>query len=276
MTDVMQYIDESNQQVAYSLKVEHLGVVSSFIDQTELVQFVDTLLPKDREHNITNGEAFKFLTLSSFTQYRRSLYSLAQHMSMTPLFLFFNKNINIIDLNDDLLGRFLEAIDDYGPSAFFLRIVQYLAPKLPHLLNFDRLHADITNFTVFGQYKYTNDEDISEELIKIVHGHPKDKRSHLKCLSLALICNSKGCPVFMKPLSGNCSDNKELNLLIRNFFGSIEKTINHESPPLFIADAAFYSKDNIADFPAEFITRVPETLSEARNLIFKDIKMNIM
>jgi transposase len=256
--------------------IDHLGLVSTFLDQIGLVQFIDSLLPKSREHNVTHGEAFKFLLLSCFDQKRRALYNLCHNMAKTPLFLFFKRDIDILDFNDDILANFLEVVNNYGTSAFFLRIIQHLAPKLPTLLDFDRLHADITNFTVYGQYSYTEFENHDNELIKIVHGHPKDKRSHLKCLSLALITNTIGSPVFMKPLDGNCSDNKELNLLIRDFFNNIKNTLSDKSDPLFIADAAFFSKNNIANFPADFITRVPETLSESHNLIYSNLPLSIL
>jgi transposase len=220
---------------------------------------------------MTHGESFLLLSLLSFTQDRRTLYNMKDHFSKMPLHLFFNSDIDINYFNDDVLARFLEAINDYGPSEFFLRVVIHMASQLPDYLNFDRLHTDITNFTVYGQYSNNNSDN--SEYIKIVHGHPKDKRSHLKCLSLGLITNSLGNPVYMMPLSGNCSDNKELNVMILNFLKSIKNILISGSKPLFIADAAFYSEKNIYDFPIYFITRVPESINEAKELIHKDIKL---
>ncbi|MDR2338596.1 MAG: hypothetical protein LBF40_00420 [Deltaproteobacteria bacterium] len=95
----------------------------------------------------------------------------------------------------------------------------------------------------------------------------------MRCLSLALIKNSLGFPVFMKPLSGNCSDNEEMNSLMRIFLDSIQNTINDKKSPIFITDTAFYTKNNISDFPAKFITRVPEILKDACELKNKNIEM---
>ncbi|MDR2458279.1 MAG: IS1634 family transposase [Clostridiales Family XIII bacterium] len=276
MANNLEYLDNKAVNKKLHFNLDYLGVISSFFKQTGLTEFVDTILPKSRDHKITHGEAFKFLSLSAFSMYRRSFYKLSTYLSQLPLFALFRPNIDALSFNDDALAKFLEEIDEYGPQAFFLRIVQHLAPQLPHLLDFDRLHTDITNFTVYGQYEQDIDEDNPKDLIKIVYGHPKDKRSHLKCLSLALVTNSAGMPVFMKPLSGNCSDNKELNIIMREFFECIKKTLKGESGPLFISDAAFYCKKNISDFPADFITRVPETLTESRNLIFSNFTMRTM
>jgi transposase len=80
----------------------------------------------------------------------------------------------------------------------------------------------------------------------------------------------------MKPLSGNCSDNKEMNIIMREFYESIKETLKDKSGPLFISDACFYSKNNISDFPADFIIRVPDTLTESRNLIFSNFTMRTM
>ncbi|MDR2197958.1 MAG: IS1634 family transposase [Deltaproteobacteria bacterium] len=274
--DVSDFMDKDDHLSIGNIQFTSLGVISSFFDKTNLVSFVDELLPKNRVHNVTHGECFKLLTLSTFCKTRRALYKLCENLADIPIFSFFHREIDINDFNDDVLAKFFEAIHNYGTSAFFLRIVQHLAPQLPNLLHFDVLHTDITNFTVYGKYEYADVDDIAENIIKIVLGHPKDKRFHLKCLSLALISNSLGVPVFMRELSGNCSDNKELNKIMRTFCNSIKDSINTDTIPLYIADAAFYSKDNIFDFPANYLTRVPETNTDSRNLIYSDIELQTM
>jgi transposase len=273
LIEIAQNIDKDDIIGLDIFQIKHFPILSSFIDELGLVEFIDQLLPKTRDHKISHGEAFKFLILSAFTVYPRDLYHLYQVLHTLPLFLCFNRDIDIDDFNDDALAKFLEAVDEYGPSVFFSEIVQHIAPKLDHMLDFDVIHSDIINFTVCGQYKYADGENVPEELFKIVHGYPKDKRTRLKCLGLALIANSSGAPIYMKPLSGNCSDNKELNLHMRQFLNSIKNCITVAARPLFIADAAFYCKNNIGGFPANFIARVPETITEAKDLKYKDVQM---
>jgi transposase len=268
---MMPFKDFIRQDEGNSFIVDCLGVIAVFFKQFNLINFVDQLLPNDSEDKISHGESFLLLSLLSFTQDRRSIYDIKEYFYKMPLFLFFNRDIDINDLNDDALARFLEAINDYSPSEFFLKVVSYLASFLPNYLNFDRLHTYITNFIVYDQF---SDNDIDNyEYIKIVHGHPKDKHNNLECLSLGLVSNSLGIPIYMMPLSDNYSCTNELNLIIDNFLKSIKNIIIDDSKPLFIADPEFYNEKNIYDFPIYFITKVPESINEAKDLIYKDIKL---
>jgi transposase len=105
---------------------------------------------------------------------------------------------------------------------------------------------------------------------RIVHGHPKDGRNRFKLFSLFLLSNAHGIPVFMKELPGNCSDNKELVANVKKAMEAIRRNIQRDRNLYFIADAAFYCKENIQDFGAFFITRVPATIKAAMELIASD------
>jgi transposase len=252
-----------------TLKIEFLGIIATFFKLYSLIDFVDQLLPKAKEYNVTHGESFLFLTLYEFSSKRRTLYTMSDELHKTPIFLLFGRDIDIKDFSDNVLGAFFDAINDYGPSLFFSRIVHHLSRYLPDFLCLDRLHANITNFTIYGEY--TNDDNYN--MIKIVHNHLKDERNHLKRLSLVLITNSLGSPVFMKGLSGNCSDNKELNLSIHELIKSMQNIITNDHKPIFIAYESFYSDNNIKDFSFYFLTRVPETIKDCKELKYKDIDL---
>jgi transposase len=259
-----------------AFNIDNLGIISTFFHLFNLIDFVDTLLPKSRDQKVSPGESFLFLSLLSFALDQRTSYNMTDILRHAPIFLFFKRDIDINDFNDDALGRFFEAINNYGTSAFFLRIVHHLSSQLPELIKFDKLHTNIANFTVYDEFLDFLPDDSSDKILKIfkiVHGHSEDKINYLEYLSLGLITNSLGAPVFIKPLSGNCSDNKDLNLLIREFATLNKQLFLDNLSSIYIADADFYSEKNITDFPTYFITRVPETIDECKQLKYSNVTM---
>jgi len=78
------------------------------------------------------------------------LYLFPEFYEKIPTERLLGKGITAADLNDDVLGRTLDAIYAYGPTELFNDI----ALKVMNHLDFgvQRLHADTTSFSV--QVKY--------------------------------------------------------------------------------------------------------------------------
>lgn len=246
-----------------------LGIINVFYNQIGLGDLVDTILPKKSHHKVSNGDCLLSLLYNGFSGERRVLSKIDHQMSKLPINELFDRNIDPNDFNDDVLGRFFDNIYNYGPDAFFTRIVGHVNKMTQGMIEFDRLHSDITNFTVYGQYnKPTEDESF-----RITFGHPKDGRNHLRMFSLFLATNSKGIPVAMKELPGNCSDSKSLAANMRGLLNELKKNLEHLQDTIFIADAAFYNQFNIRDFGAPWITRVTETIGEAKELIAREVPL---
>jgi transposase len=245
------------------------GILSVFFKETGLIDFIDSILPKERDHNVSHGESLLSLFMLGYSLSRRALYKVEEQMKEIPLNLFFSQNIVYYDFNDDVLGRSLDAIYKYGTDEFFVRVMNHLYNQMPDLIDLSRLHSDITNFTVHGQYKQSEDEPF-----KIVHGHPKNGCKKLKLFSLALITNTQGVPLFMNPLSGNCSDQIEIVATINKARQALMKNILKDKEPYYISDAAFYNKKTVSEFECYFITRVPETIKEAKILVASEVAMS--
>ncbi|MDR2198695.1 MAG: IS1634 family transposase [Deltaproteobacteria bacterium] len=274
--DVRSFLTDFNTLSIGDIKMDHAGVISSFFDETGLVSFVDDLLPKNHEHNATYGESFKFIALSIFREYQGTLYNAAKNLSLFPLFLLFHRDVDLNDFNDDVLADFFEAVQNFGVSAFYLRIVQHLATRLPRFLDFDVLHVEMINFALFGRIERFSDDGLPETIVSIALGRPKDDRSVISLLTYALVCNSMGIPVYMKELSGDRLDQEELNSRARLFHDFVKDAEISEAEPLCLTDPAFYREEYIRDFPAYFIARVPEKIAEARELIAKDVETRVM
>ncbi|MDR1418624.1 MAG: IS1634 family transposase [Endomicrobium sp.] len=249
------------------------GIIKTFFEKYGIVDFVDTLLPKTKDHKVSNGQCFLCLCLIGFSFIRRALYSIAKLFESIPIPIFFGRDIEPEAFNDDVLGRFLDKINEYGSSAFFVRLLSHIHSITPDIFDFDIFHGDITNFPVYGKYKSCKDDDN----FRITWGHSKDGRSKLKLFSLLLVCNPIGIPIYMKELSGNCSDQKELGKCFNDVREALIKNLNIDiDEALYIADAAFYCEKNIKNFIGKFVTRVPETIKEAKNLVSGNFEMTTL
>jgi transposase len=243
-----------------------LGLIVTFFKQYGISQFVDQILPKDNEHNVTHGECLLSMMLVALAFFYRPLYTVNEVMKHIPLFYFFGRDIDYSDFNDDVFGSFFEAICDYGSSEFFVKVVDHIHSLESDLIESTIYRASIAKFSVFSEYNRT-DED---HALRIVYEQPKDEHNRFKLFSLFLLSNADGIPVFMKELPGNCSDNKEFVANVRKAMKDIGKKIQLNQNLYFIGDTEFYCKENIQDFGAFFITRVPATLKTAMELIDSD------
>jgi transposase len=106
--------------------------------------------------------------------------------------------------------------------------------------------------------------------VAIRHGYSKDKRPDLKQLVLSLVVNGPAAmPLWMETLDGNSSDQASFHETIAKV-KAFQQGIKLQHPFKWVADAALYSKDKLLQSNDYlWLTRVPETLKEARQLIEK-------
>ncbi|MFC3122807.1 IS1634 family transposase, partial [Agaribacter flavus] len=99
-------------------------------------------------------------------------------------------------------------------------------------------------------------------------GYSRDHRPELNQVILNLICeNQSGIPVYMKPASGNSNDMEGFKQIVKAHIGSLKAA---QSNRYLVADAALYTQETLVDLHnmgQTFITRVPQTLKEAKVLV---------
>ncbi|MEA2100685.1 MAG: hypothetical protein U9P72_11220 [Campylobacterota bacterium] len=81
-----------------------------------------------------------------------------------------------------------------------------------------------------------------------------------------IVDNKAGIPMAMKPLSGNSSDKSSFITNIETHIDSLMNTTEHK----IVVDSALYSKSNLqsdAFKSLTWVTRVPESISEAKDVI---------
>ena len=176
------------------------------------------------------------------------------------------------------MGHALDEISDYGSSQLFAEVAFGIA--IEHDLLGCLNHLDSTSMSVHGEYKNSDkepDEDPEEpSVIQVTYGHSKAHRPDLKQVVMSLVVNGRaGIPVFMEPLSGNNSDKASFHETIKKV-REFQGQINCDKQLIWVGDSALYSKTKLLkNNDYLWLTRVPETIQEARHLVERpDTKIN--
>lgn len=114
--------------------------------------------------------------------------------------------------------------------------------------------------------------DIDAKHIRLTQGYSRDHRPELNQVILNLICeNQAGLPVYMQACSGNTHDSQNFKALVSAHIGSLKAAARCR---YLIGDAALYVADTITRLDSQnqlFISRVPQTLTEAKKLIAQQL-----
>ena len=165
-------------------------------------------------------------------------------------------------INDDALGRTLDALFDCGVSDLFEKIALHTCQCLN--ITPKSLHIDTTSFHVDGRY------DVSEDrsCIRLKHGYSRDGHPELKQVILQLVSSAEGnLPIYMRPMSGNCSDQETTAQLISSHIESLRAALDSR---YIVGDCAMYTPKSIHachENQVLFVTRVPATLAQAKQYL---------
>jgi transposase len=249
-----------------SKTLDHLGLVAAMCDELQIASSIDARIAQDLEQrHLSIGLAVKAMILNGLGFVNQRLYLTPHFFQTKPTEHLLGPGILPEHLNDDTLGRTLDALYDYGVTELF----RDLAARAALLLGLDSrfLHLDATSFHVDGRYN-SADEDLDDKTIHIRTGYSRDHRPELNQVVLELIVeNQAGLPVLMKPLSGNSNDAADFPKIIAAHIDQLQQA---HGTDFIVADAALYSKDHVQALGGagtHFISRVPQTINEAKEAL---------
>lgn len=248
-----------------TLSLDHLGLVAGIFDDLNISEVIDNAIPKTRDYKLPHSAIVKGLVINGLGFAERRLYIYPTYFKDLALEKLFGPGISPEDFNEDSVGRTLDRIYRFGSTKLF----NLIAMKCMQQLAFGTqlLHVDTTSFSVHGQYE---GEDCRPAM-EIAFGHPKDGRWDLKQFILSMVTNQYGVPLFVEAHSGNKSDKKTLIETIEK----LKSNLNFSDRTYFVADSAFFSSENINLLGDRtlWITRVPSTVGEAKQLLNQDLEM---
>lgn len=246
-----------------SKSIDHLGLVSALCQELGIAEFVDNLLPNQSQNrHISYGQLLVAMILNGLGFVSRTLHMYPDYFADKPIERLLGTGIKPEHINDDVLGRCLDKLYEYGVSNLY----QDLSEKVVVHLNLpcQSVHLDSTSFHVDGEY----DVEADSNAIRLTRGYSRDHRPDLNQVILNLITdNQAGIPVYMQACSGNTNDSESFKKLVKSHVNSLKAA---QRSRYLIADAALYVAETIQTLQEQgqlFITRVPQKLVEAKSLI---------
>ena len=256
----MQEQASSNPEIKVeTTDIDHLGIIAGIVDHIGLVDEINRQVGTNAQEHISAGTVVKAMILNFLGFLSRPLYLLSQFFIGKPVEHLLGKGIEVEHLNDDKIGRTLDALWEADLSSVFVGVSLKAQKKIGVIQK--AWYLDSSSMHVHGQY---NKEE-GEAVVKIVKGHSKDHRPDLKQFLINLLVGTdEGIPSYFSAGNGNDSDSKKFTKLIKQF----KDKVALDGTELFVADSALYSQDNIRELGSlPWLTRVPERLSKAKELV---------
>jgi transposase len=176
-------------------------------------------------------------------------------------------------LNDDVHGRTLDAIYEYGTTSLLAELANEISQEFIPVTGRQNGHLDTSSLKVCGDYDiehlYPDDAD-RPPLPR--HGHSKDHRPDLKQLVISLTTSGPAqLPIWYEGLDGNSSDKTNFHETLARIKAFREQLEN--SPEfLWVCDSALYSQDKLQQSGLLWLTRAPENLTLVKQLVQGDEK----
>ncbi len=254
-------ISEENIQTT---AMDHYGLIAALCQDLKIAQRIDDRLTKHPQRKVSSGLAVVAMIINGLGFTNRRLYLTPQFFESKPVERLLGSEFEAKDFTDHTLGHALDDIADYGASRLFAEVAFGVA--LDNNLIGSKNHLDTTSLLVHGAYEVNDDPQI----IEVSHGFSKAHRPDLKQIVLSLVVNGpSSIPLWMDPLDGNSSDKTSFHETIKRV-EEFRKQIDMDKKFKWVADSALYTKDKLLkDNGYIWVTRVPEAITEARNLVEK-------
>jgi transposase len=242
-------------------RLDHLGLVAGFCQEIGLAAIIDEALGTSERRQVSYGQIFTAMLLNGLGFTGRTLHMYSEFFDDNPVSRLIGEGIEASYINDDALGRCLDALFDEGVSGLYQNIAEKVVKHLK--LPFEFTHLDSTSFHYDGK---ANSHEEAPSAIHITKGYSRDHRPELNQVVLNLICeNLSGIPVYMQAQSGNINDVEGFKKIVKSHVSSLKAA---QQCRYLVADAALYVKETIVELNALaqlFITRVPQKLKLAGN-----------
>jgi transposase len=248
-----------------SCQLGHLGLVSGMIDEFGLVEEIDNIVgPSAGDRLLSPGILCKALVLNGLGFSQRTLYMVSSFFEQYDTEFLLGTGIEASQLNDSVLGRFLDTIHEYGCTKLYGQLSLGICQKLG--LHVSSVHMDSTSFHVDGQYN-TDVTNVADDVVKVTMGYSRDHRPDLNQVVLNMIVEHEaGIVLHMEALDGNASDKKEFRRTIKEY---VQQMRYADAPPCVIMDSAGYTEETLTTCgtSTKWISRVPEHIKACKEVI---------
>ncbi len=243
-----------------SQEINHLGIIAGICEEIELVKKIDESVGAS-ERELSVGEAVKAMIINAMGFVNHPLYLTPSFFENKPVDILIREGLEAKDINEYSLGRALDLLYEKGVTEVFSKVSNH-AMEITGVKN-EFNHLDSTSVCFHGEYKQLE----QSEAAKITFGYSRDDRPDLKQMVVSLICKYKSSiPSWFEVNDGNKVDKTTFPKTINAYVQQLQV---EDGNPYFIADSALYVAKNLELLSSQvkWVTRVPETIKEAKNLI---------
>lgn len=246
-----------------SQTLDHLGLVSGMYEEIGIGKKIDQVIDQDADkRQVSLGQSVKAMVLNGLGFVNQRLYLMPEFFWDNPTQRLVGEGIQPEHLNDDVLGRTLDALDEFGVTELYALIAPQAVERLGLQVRF--AHFDSTGFHVAGDYNSATDAE--EGVIHLTRGYSRDHRPDLNQAVLQLIVDRQaGLPLLMQPLDGNAEDKTHFRQTLQAYLGQLRTAYELE---YMVADSALYTAETLPLLQETgWITRVPATLKAAQEAL---------
>lgn len=286
----------TNDQVNIQ-SLDHLGLIAATIAKIDLIEKIDSRVPvaKEKGAKVTMGQRVAAMIFNGLGFIDDRLYMFEDFLSNKPIDrLFGDTKIEAQHFNDDALGRCLDGIYEYGITKMFSELAFSIG--IENNLLGKSTHFDSSTINVYGEYEDDDDAQkvsaavtkhnnqtapnsmvsttalkpsTEKQPINITYGYSKAHRHDLKQMVINLATTgAAGFPIWMEAHNGNASDKVILQAAaarMQDFCKQIEAMPTF----LYVGDSAMYDSCVNKAGDMKWLSRVPETITEAKTLLCK-------
>lgn len=262
----------------FSKNLDHHGLVAGFCHSVGIAEIVDKALgnsPSSR--NISFGKLLTAMLINGLGFTGRTLHMYGEYFKNKPVDRLIGEGVLPEHINDDALGRALDAFYEYGVSELYQLLAEAVIKHLG--ISVESIHLDSTSVHYDGKETPEKDANGAEvKHIRFTRGYSRDHRPDLVQVIINLICeNQAGIPVYFKPASGNINDNDGFKEIVKAHITSLKAA---QASRYLVSDSALYVAETITELQSQnqlFITRVPQNkISEAKALIKQAPTLNFV
>lgn len=246
-----------------------LPIIAAYVNKLGIVETVNRMCPAEG-CDVSPGHMLAAMILDTLCG-RRPLYRLETTFEHLDIELLLGVPISCEKLNDDAAARTLDRLFQANTGRIFSAVAVTAVSRFS--INTRHVSHDTTSRIMYGHYNLY-DEPIDDHPFEITYGFSKQKRPDLKQLVHSMLTVDHGIPIYMKCESGNASDMKINENILKWVVDAMRKF--GETDMLYAGDSALVSPANfdLMNDPktgCRFVTRLPAKYTECKQAIARAV-----
>ena len=134
--------------------LDHLGIVAGLVDKLKLVERIDARVPISKTHGalVTHGQSIKAMIINGLGFTQNPIYLSPTFFEGKDVSALIGEGIEAQHLNDDVHGRTLDAIYEYGTTSLLAEITNEISQEFIPATGRQNGHLDTSSLKVCGDY----------------------------------------------------------------------------------------------------------------------------